>query len=226
MPAPPAVPSVLKVIWRQQVGDDAEVGTRLYFTYTGSAPSDATCLLIAEQMWLAYSNYLTPLLSSDNALQGVDVIDLTSSTAGAAEYLARSAGTASPADLTAATCLLVNASILRRYRGGKPRSYWPFGVAADLTNPSEWSTAFLTAAQTALDTFLAHCVAIVESGTTVAALVNVSFYESFLAVENPITHRWRNVPLYRTGAIPVDLVTGYVVNAKPGTQRRRQLHSS
>jgi hypothetical protein len=121
---------------------------------------------------------------------------------------------------------LFNGTVLRRYRGGKPRSYWPFGTYSDLANPSQWSTTYITAVTTAMDAFLAHMLAITESGTSLTSQVNVSLYSGFTSVENPVTHRWRNIPTYRTGTIPVDDIVSYSINAKPGTQRRRALHSS
>src|ERR1700688_1626092 len=131
MPTPPLVPGVLRVIWKQTVGADVDVVTRLYFSYTGTAPSDATCLLLAEQFWLAWSNDLAPLAATAVVLESVDVIDLTSDTSGSAVYAASVAGTRSGGVLPGGVAPLVNYNIARRYRGGKPRSYWPFGVGGD-----------------------------------------------------------------------------------------------
>jgi hypothetical protein len=47
-----------------------------------------------------------------------------------------------------------------------------------------------------------------------------------VSAQNPLTLRWRNVPTYRTGTIPVDPVISSSLNPKPGSQRRRNLHSS
>jgi hypothetical protein len=226
VPTPPAVPSVLKVIFRQTLGSDTSVSTTLHFSYTGTAPNDATCLLLAEQFWLAYSNHLTPLLDTAGSLVGTDVIDLTSETSGSAAYAATSAGTRAEGTLTGGSVSLVNCTVARRYRGGKPRQYWPFGGSTDLTTEQAWSSSYQAAFATAYDAFIAACQSIVESGCTVVALVNVSLYKGFVSSQNPITGRWRNLPTYRTGTIPVDVILSAALNPKPGSQRRRNLHST
>jgi len=226
MPTPPAVPNVLKVLWNQDVGADVSVSTRLHFQYSGTAPSDATCLLLAEQFWLACSNYLADMFVPSWSLQSVDVIDMSSSVAGSALYAASSVGTRAGGPLPAACSVLENMHIARRYRGGKPRVYWPAGVAGDLSTPQLWTTGFVTAWEAAYTSFLTDCLGISEGGCVIAGLVSVSLYSGFVSVENPITHRWKNLPTYRTGVIPVDAVLTSSMNPKPGSQRRRNQHST
>jgi hypothetical protein len=231
VPALPDVPSVIRAQWRLTKGTDVEVFSRFFFRYTGTAPSDATATLIANDMWLAYSNHLMSLVDASTQLDGAFVVDLTSPSAGAGEDLGVSPGTRTGGELPAATCALVNLAIARRYRGGKPRSYFPFGVATDLLNPQAWTTTFLGDVATALNGFFNACLAITEGGCSISELVNVGYYGeligglSFTAVQNPTTKRWRNVPNVRTTPL-VDPVLSYVLNAKPGNQRRRAQHSS
>jgi len=52
--------------------------------------------------------------------------------------------------------------------------------------------------------------------------VNVSYYAGNTPVQNPITHRWRNVPNPR-GAPVVDPIIGYTPENGIGSQRRRNV---
>lgn len=55
--------------------------------------------------------------------------------------------------------------------------------------------------------------------------VNVSYYEGFEVVTDPVTGRSRNVPQLRPGGPVVDKITGFSINPKLGSQRLRNLHS-
>lgn len=225
MPTPPPVPGVLKVLFRQSLGVDLDVITRLMFSYTGTAPTDATCLLLAEQFWTAYSNYLTPLMQVGGSLTGCDVIDLSSDTAGSAVFTSPSAGSRSGSPLPGGAAALQNFRIARRYRGGKPRAYWPFGTASDLTDQQDWNGTFLANWVTQWDLFIAACLAIVEAGCSISAHVNVSLYKGFATAFNPITGRTRNPPTYRAVALAPDAILTAPLNPKVASQRRRNLHS-
>jgi hypothetical protein len=128
--------------------------------------------------------------------------------------------------LTGAAAALVNGTIARRYRGGKPRTYWPWFTSTDLDTQQQWNTSAVTLFNTQWGDFMTACLAISESGCTISESVNVSFYQGFVSAENPITHRWRNLPTYRTGEIPVDPILSWTLNLKPGSQRRRNLHKT
>jgi hypothetical protein len=162
-------------------------------------------------------------MSDSVSLLGIKIVDLTSDTASEGEFLTTHAGTRGSAFLGAGTAALVNMPISRRYRGGKPRSYWPFGVQGDLQTPNTWNSSFLTAVLGGLETYLGGIEGIVEGSTTLGTLVSISYYHGFTAVENPITGRTRDVPLVRTAAITPDVVTGLVPSTKVASQRRRNL---
>ena len=227
MPALVAQPGVLKAEFLFKVGEDANVMTRLYFTYTGTPPTDATCVTIANALLAGWNNAWLGHLVSSNSILGVKVTDLTTPTSGYGEYLATIPGTASADWNVAAAALLVNYAIARRYRGGKPRSYWPVMTYQDLTDAQTWVAGTLATMTTEWQTdFLDVILGSVTAGCTIVAQCNVSYYEGFTAVQNPITGRWKNVNKPRTVAIAPDVITGFTLNSKPGTQRRRQLHST
>lgn len=208
------------------VGTDDDVSTRTHFTYSGTAPSNATCVTIAHDIYtLAVTNFV-PLLGNESNLTGVRVTDLTSPTSGVGQYLTVTAGSRGSGDpLAAEVCALWNLGITRRYRGGKPRAYWPFGIGSDLLSRQAWESASITAFEVGLNAWFGGVQEIVESGTTVVALCSISYYEGFTAVTNPITGRTRDVPKVRSVAIAPDIISLVAINPKPGSQRRRQQHS-
>ena len=195
----------------------------MHFGYTGTPPSDAVCTSIASDIYTAAVSGLIPLLNTNNNLTGVSVQDLSSSTSGFGEHLAATDGSRAGEPLPAAVATLYSSAIARRYRGGKPRTYWPFGSASDVLNPSAWESAFVSAAQSGLDGYVAAIASLSVSGTILGARVSISYYESFTSVYNPITGRTKNPPKVRTVAIAPDLILSSAVKGSPATQRRRSL---
>jgi len=226
MPALPAVPGVVRCDIGYQLGSDIDAITRLHISYTGTPPNDVTCAALAALLRIIYNAELIPYMTPGNKITGVQVTDLSSVTGGQGEDLGITNGTYSSTDLTAGTALLVNMHIQRRYRGGKPRSYFPLGGGSALTTQSLWDSTFLSNVQAALDAIRADIAVTASGGCSLADVVNVSYYKGFVSAQNPVTLRWRNIPLVRTGSIPVDAATSWVANPKPSSQRRRNLHSA
>ena len=193
---PPLVPQpgVLKVEHKFRVGEDLNASARLFFKYSGGPPSNADAAAIASEFRSAWNNAWLGHLSNQSAHLGATVTDLTTPTSAFGESLITSLGTASTAPLPGGVALLMNLPIARRYRGGKPRVYWPTNVAADLTDPQTWNAGVLTTMTTEWQTSYLDVVIGFTSGTTVVGeQVNISYYLGFTAVENPITGRWKNV---------------------------------
>lgn len=221
MPPLPAQPNVLQVKHLFSVGSDLSVSSRLFYVYSGTAPSDATCVAIAGLIYTSVVTNLIPLMCSDNAAIGVSVQDLSSSVGGFGEHVANTAGTRTGIPLPASTCVLMNISIARRYRGGKPRVYWPLGVASDLVSPNQWASTPIASFHSGTSQVIDDTLAISTAGLTMQNMVNISYYQGFTAVLNPITGRTRDVPKVRTAAITPDAFIGTAISAKPGNQRRR-----
>jgi hypothetical protein len=221
VPALPDYPNVLKVRTLFTIGSDTDVSTTLHFLYSGTAPTDAVCSTIAGDLQGFSVSALQAVLGNENTLDGVTVQDLTSATAGYGEDLTVTDGTETGAPLPAATCVLASAAIARRYRGGKPRNYWPLGTSTDLLNPSAWVGASVTAFDVAIAAYINDIVGWTVSGTTVGAWVSISYYEGFTSILNPVTGRTRDVPKVRAAAITPDTVLSMAISPRPATQRRR-----
>ena len=222
MPVPPDHPGVLRIKHNWNVGSDLSVGTTLHFTYTGTAPSNAVCATIAADCYALAVTNLVPLLCDDNYLTGVDVTDLTSPSSGNGVHVASQVGTRAGLPLPAATCVLINYGLDRRYRGGHPRSYVPAFTVNDIDTEQSWEGGSLTAFIPAWTDFIESAVGSMWAGGGTPTNVNVSYFDRFTAVQNPITLRWRNVPKVRTTPV-VDTVATISANPAPCFQTRRGL---
>lgn len=223
MPALPPVPSTLFVRLRTSLSADLDVLTRWFFTYTGTPPMNAACVTIASDVMTFALDEFVPYMPTTSALEEVEVTDLTSPTSGTGVFVAHHAGTNVGGPIPANACVLANLTIARRYRGGKPRRYLPIGTDSDMLSPQTWESASLANWLAAFNAFIADCETIAVSGTNVAQHVNVSYYESFTAVTNPITGRTKDVPKLRTGGPVIDAISGVSINPKIASQRRRTL---
>jgi len=216
----PVVPSTLRVACKHTWDLDTDVLSRFFITYTGSAPTagqlDTFCTAVAS----AWASDLAPLCPSDIVLTEVEAIDLTSATSAQGLATVSDAGSRSGVTLSADTCLLVGYEINRRYRGGHPRGYWPFGVQADLFNAQTWASAFVSACATDFASFFAAVIAAGWSGAGTLSHTNASIFEGFTVEISPSTGRARNVPTKRASAV-VDAVTSLAVRSRVASQRRR-----
>ncbi len=220
MPALPDVAKVLKVavIWSDGINTD--IVTRFYLQYTGAAPSAAElntfCIAVKDQVVTNF-NFA---INAAYTLGRVHAIDLSSPSGAEGNWSGGVPGTGTLTPLGADMAVVISYEISRRYRGGHPRGYWPFGQSGDLEDPQRWSTDLTTAVQTNVLLFFPALAAAVWSGGGTLQQVNVSYFLGFTVVTNPTTHRARNVPTVRATPV-VDAVTSYVTRTHVGTQRRR-----
>lgn len=222
-PLPPAA-NVLAVNFKFTYGLDLDVQTKFFVGFTGASTDSNVANYVNHQ--IANAPFVMAVAHPDVELIEVTATDLTSDTSPQASAPASVPGTATGNPLPAQTCVLLNQTITRRYRGGKPRKYLPWGVQEDLLDPQTWKNASLgnfgaafNSLQTALlfpqDTLNPH------------SLVNVSYYKGSLAttttevVDGIHYDRGHTFPQKRTDAAQVDTIVSTIVNHKPGSQRRR-----
>lgn len=220
MPPLPAVPGVLRVQFKHSSSLDLDVLNRVFMQYTGTWPTSANLSTMAATVFTAWGTDLKALAPNAVTLEEVVIQDLTSSSAGVGLHTGSTAGTRGTSLIPAASSALVNLSVARRYRGGKPRVYLPYGVSADLNGTQNWTTAFQGALLTGWNAWIAAIIAAAPGGTTITQQVNVSYYEGFTVVTNPVTGRARNVPTLRSSPV-VDAVVASAVSLVIASQRRR-----
>jgi hypothetical protein len=223
MPTLPPVPHTLEMLLDYSVGADSHALTRLHFDYGGGAPSITDATAIAAHASTAAGTNLKPLQSANTSITNIQVTDLSIPSGARGNAAGPGAGTRAGASVPAGVAVLVNGTILRRYRGGKPRSYFPWGVAGDLGSLNTWGAGAVTAFQTGYAAFLAAMNGFTAGTTTVGALVSVSYYSGYtLGPAAPGGFRKR---VATPRAVPVvDGIGTVVVNPIVASQRRRNLH--
>lgn len=223
MPALPAVSDVIRLQLTHTLGSDTDILNRMYFGFTGTSPTSTQLNTMASALNTAWGTNLAPLCTANVQLTAITIEDLTTSSSGVGTWSGTHSGSRGGTQLAAGTACLVNYKIARRYRGGKPRNYFPFGNAADLQTANSWTTTFTGNVLTGINAFITAVGTNVWSGGTISGQVNVSYYYSFTNFTGP-TGRIRARSSVKVGPnLPIvpDLITGVSVNAKPASQRRR-----
>lgn len=219
MPALPSVANVLKVqlLWSDSA--DVAVTSTLYFQYSGAAPSAGDlnnfCAVVCNAFGAEDSLWHTSV-----DLTGATAVDLTSHSAAEGAATANFAGTSTGGPLAGGTAVVVNYKIARRYRGGKPRNYYPFGDSSKINTRQSWSAAFVAAVASGVSTAIASIIGTSVGPASISNHVNVSYYSGSRVVTSPTTGRARNVPILRDAPL-VDNIVSSSVQIVPGSQRRR-----
>lgn len=219
MPALPFAANTVRVRLGWTVGADLAADTNLYFRYTGSAPTANDCATLATGIFTAVGNQ-AGMWAGDTVLSSVRVTDLSSDTTGDATHTGSAPGLRTGGELPGATALLVNYQIARRYRGGKPRSYLPWGTDTDLASRQRWTSTFIGLAQTAVTTMMGAIIGLSSGSTTIAAHANVSYYSGFTVEGGTGGKRAKNVSTPRATPVVNDVVAASP-NVVIGSQRRR-----
>jgi hypothetical protein len=219
----PALPSVAKtllcVIRFTHTGGGGGV-VRFFIAYSGTAPTSGQLNTFCTALNTDVVTWLIPSIHSEWTYVGSEATDLSSPTAAQGSATASQAGTYAGTALPADAAFVASYEINRRYRGGHPRSYFPFGVAAAMTDAREWSAGSVTNFLAAVNGFYTAVIGNLWTGAGSLFHVSVSYYQSFTVYVNPITGRARNVPKPRTVPI-VDTITTVLGRAQIGSQRRR-----
>lgn len=215
----PDVPCVrCRLIYTQT--DSFDGGSRFYLSYSGSAPSGANCATLASTIAAAWNTDLAGQFTTNWALTEVDVLDIATDSGLSGQWTGSHAGSNAGPILTAAAASNVEFGIARRYRGGKPRMFFPPASHNETADPGHWSEAYQGGLQTAVGNFFAACIASPPSGMGTLAHVNLAYYHGFTNITNG-SGRTRAVPKYKDTATH-DNVTGYFPKLLIGSQRRRR----
>ena len=202
------------------VGSDLDVLPRSYWEFSGSNPTAAECNTFSEAVYNALADPFKALLSDQADWTGVEVVDLSTDTSFSGEYLSSTTGTRGAADLPASASADVAFVIARRYRGGKPHIELPFGVSGDLQTPQTWTSAFVTAVNSAWADVGTAATANIWSGGGSIAQVNVSYYGPPNRNVTSSTGRVRTISTTRVTPL-IDDVVSYGCQTRLGSVRRR-----
>jgi hypothetical protein len=223
VPPIPDVPNVLAIQLKLKVGN-ANVVSRVNARYASPAPTRQQLITYASNVDAAIGTHLLHLCSVQVKTVEIMITDLTTTSSARGIVSSDQQGTRPGLWNGAAVAALINFKVARRYRGGKPRLYLPFFVASDLTEGLVWSEAALAEGTVGWAGFTSSVLADTPPGLTVIEQVNVSQYAGFEIAVDERTGRSRNVNQLRADGPAVDKITGFTINPKLGSQRRRNLH--
>lgn len=218
-PPLPASPCVrVRLIYTQT--DGAEAGSRFYLSYTGSAPTVANLNTLASDIASQWATDIAPLCGSAFALTEIDILDIATNSGNSGLWTGSHSGTAATNNLSSNAATNVEFQIARRYRGGKPRMYFPPGTVEQSANGGNWGSTYISLVNTNVVAFFNAIEALSIGSMGSLTHVNLSYYQGFKNVTNS-SGRERAVPTYRTTAL-VETVTGYSCKKLIGSQRRRR----
>lgn len=170
----PLVPNVCKCTINWTVGSKAAANI-LHFN---NSPFGSPPLAYVE----ALATALDGAIAANGALWGtsvtyeyVEVIDLSSDTGFSAEGGTTTVGTREGDALPANVAVLASYYVARRYRGGHPRTYFPWFTIADVLTPQTWVTDSLAEADSAFDDIRSAALAASGGGYTTPNQVQVSY---------------------------------------------------
>lgn len=226
MPPLPDVSHVLRARLFFTLNGKPEQGVRQFYRWTGTTPTPTALATLAHKLYTAFvGETIAGAMYTSNKFVGVQLEDLTSTTGATGSFAGTTDGTLTGEPVPVDACFVSSFEIPRRYRGGHPRSYWPFGYAGNLTSEQEWSTAAVAAWQTLVTDAIAAFVGQSSGGCTIGAHCVPSYYKGFTVVVSPTTGRARNIPKLRTTPIVTD-VTDIIGRHYVGSFRRRRPKTS
>lgn len=212
------VPNVLRVVLEGFV-DTSSAETLwanvLHFQYSGTAPSDSNCALIANNIANNWNANVASLCPSPTTLQVVTVTDLTSTTSGEGEELVLFPGTRGDDSIPANAAVLISYPSVLRYKGGHPRSYIYCLGNADLNGATNWSSPATQETQLKWRNFLNACLTAGVGGTTLTNFVTIRYRGKFLPNGGP-PHYYLTTPL--VNVVPPNTA---VAHTKMASQRGR-----
>lgn len=225
MPPLPSPGAVIDVLLQSTLGTDTDVQNHVFLSYSSGTPSITELNAFAAAVMTHYASDVLPNLSSDISLKTVVCTDLSSSLGARGEATGSHPGLVGTASVPAGSALVIRLSILRRYRGGKPRVYLAGVPAAALSSDQTWNPAEALVLANDWSSFVFDILADATFVWGTGQYVNVSYFEGFTAVENPITHRYRNIPTPRVTPL-VDDILDVTFNPNVASQRRRNQQRS
>jgi hypothetical protein len=223
MPALPPVNKVVRCVLTLADASDLHTLNRIFISYSGTAPTDAQLAAFANSVGANWGAHLKSSFDTSSLLEIVTCEDLTSNTGATGSANPGILGTRAGVTLSAAAAAVVSFSILRRYRGGHPRSYLAAGVQSDLQTKQTWTNGFATGLASAYAAFIVDTIASGWAAAGTLAQVNVSYFSGFTNHTYP-SGRTRPIPTPRVTPV-VDPILAVRVNTTVGSQRRRNLQS-
>jgi hypothetical protein len=192
---------------------------RFQQAYSSGPPGTGGLAAAATAVRVAYDSHLKALLNDGYSMDQVEAVDLANPSVPKGVDATAVVGTRAVAapPLNVVACL--NYLIDRRYRGSKPKTFWPWGGVADFGDVRSWGSGFVSAVNAAWTAFQAEINGEAAGAATIGEQVCVSFYSGTEPNPNP-KGRLMNIPKQRTTPA-VFAIMGPDCRTLFGSQRRR-----
>lgn len=220
MPPLPSPGNVIKCEMIFDLDGKTGPGSRFFLSYTGGPPTATGLNNLAAALGTYTTADLESLMNTTVSLATTKCTDLSSSTGAIGTAAPGVTGTRTGSGLPLNACVVIDYVISRRYRGGKPRGYWPFGVVADMVGNDTWSSTLITQVNSGFGSFMASVLAFTLATCTLQQHVNVSWYEGFTNYTGS-GGRAKVRNSLRSGGPVVDNVSTHSTRTVVGSQRRR-----
>lgn len=206
MPPLPVVPGVVKLVVAGH-NEDSDFVNIYHVAYSGGPPVGSDLSAFAADIGTQLPYIYTHNGSLDLNLDSQTYTDLSSDTGAVYEAALSGTGTVTGSVLPMSASVVVSHEILRRYRGGHPRTYLPLGTASTLEGSSTrfWQASFLTNTQDDFEMFRTATAAGVRGSVNWLGLCSVSYRSGKVQRMTPV----------------VDQIVGSVARTRICTQRRR-----
>jgi hypothetical protein len=227
MGAPLPTPTgVVKVDLLYGAGAPINRGAGFQMSYSGSdTPATVDLATLAGFIATEWTTHLASLMEVSYLLNEVSVADLAhpDTVAGVVSPATPGsrAGSYPGGTLPASTAATYIFHVNRKYRGGKPKSFQPFGVDTDLGSNATWAPTFITAATAQWAEFIDAIIGTDFGSNVLTDQVAVSYIEPpYTNVPTGSSGRVRRQGTARTPPL-VQTVTSVTLQSKLGSQRRR-----
>lgn len=207
MPPLPSPGNVVKVLTQGKLYD-AEWLNIWYVGWSGATPDSGTLESYLTTAWKPeWDTIFGAQASTESTTDLYTAIDLSSDTGAEASASDSQEGSRTGDVAPGSACVVASLEINRRYRGGHPRKYLPFGTAGTYASASSkfWDSGFIDSVQTDLAAFISAVGGRTEGSTNFTEVVSVSYYTGGALRVTPV----------------VDAVTSVAVRTRICSQRRR-----
>ncbi len=207
MPPLPPVPNVVKIVVGGTYHDAAWLNI-FHQQYDSGAPTASSLGDFLTDVWKpAVDTAWGAEMSVDNEVTSITGTDLASDEGVTVSIVDSTFGVRTGDFMPAGVALVMSAEIPRRYRGGHPRSYLPWGTAGTMESGSTkfWDTSFLADCGTKFVAFADAVQSHLYLPTHYDSLVNVSYVSGGARRVTP----------------QVDAITSYIPRDRISSQRRR-----
>jgi hypothetical protein len=197
----------------------------MHFRYTSGPPTAGDIQTFANDVLSKVGSRIMIQLPSDTSCLAVFAEDLDSATgATALSTSAAIPGTTGASARSAADSVLVAPKMARRYRGGKPRIYFPPMEVGAYHDERTWDSTRIATFGVGFTNLINDVIALSYSSFSLDAYVNVSYYSGHHLVTYP--SGWSHERPTPRGSPVIDVLLTAAIELVVATIRRRLQRSS